>query len=160
MISCARFRTRKEKLIDEGRVQVLERAISRVVQQMFADVEADVFLLVDSDDAYDASVAPELIKLLLEQSLHMVNGVRISEVQQAYLRDHRLGNRVLTGVVPRLPTALLAAALAILSVLSFTCGLILDTVSRGRVESKRLAYLSVPVRFTSVKSIDPLGTER
>jgi hypothetical protein len=65
-----------------------------------------------------------------------------------------------TGLVPRLPTVLLAAALAILSFLGFTCGLILDTVSRGRAESKRLAYLSVPVRFTSVKSIDPLGTER
>jgi len=65
-----------------------------------------------------------------------------------------------TGLVPRLPTVLLAAAFAILSFLSFTCGLILDTVSRGRAESKRLAYLSVPVRFTSVKSIDPLGTER
>ena len=63
-------------------------------------------------------------------------------------------------VVPRLPTALLAAAFAILSFLSFTCGFILDTVSRGRAESKRLAYLSVPVRFTSVKSIDPLGIER
>lgn len=251
------------------------RGKGNVVRRMFADIEADVFVLVDGDDTYDASVAPELIKLLLEKSLDMVNGVRISEVQQAYRRGHRLGNRVLTGMVatffgnrltdllsgyrafsrrfvksfpaltsgfeietelsvhalqlrmplgeipieyrerpkgsasklstykdgfrilrtivylikeekpfaffsvmaglltvlslclglpvvaefsrtglvPRLPTALLATALAILSFLSFTCGLILDTVSRGRAEAKRLAYLSVPVRFTSVKSI-------
>jgi hypothetical protein len=167
MISCAWFRTRKGKLIDESRVHVLERAlpvqdlvIIEEPERLLLEIEADVFLLVDSDDTYDASVAPELIKLLLEQSLDMVNGVRISEVQQAYWRGHRLGNRVLTGLVPRLPTALLAAAFAILRFLSFTCGFILDTVSRGRAEFKRLAYLSVPVRFTSVKSIDPLGTER
>jgi hypothetical protein len=52
-----------------------------------------------------------------------------------------------TGLVPRLPTALLAAALAILSFLSFTCGLILETVTRGRVEAKRLAYLTIPLQF-------------
>jgi hypothetical protein len=56
-----------------------------------------------------------------------------------------------TGLVPRLPTALLATALMILSFLALTCGLILDTVSRGRVEAKRLSYLSVPVRFTPVR---------
>lgn len=253
------------------------RGKGNVVRRMFADIEADVFLLVDGDDTYDASAAPDLIALLLEGSLDMVNGVRISEVQEAYRRGHRLGNRVLTGMVatffgnrltdllsgyrafsrrfvksfpaltsgfeietelsvhalqlrmpvgempieyrerpkgsasklstykdgfrilrtivylikeekpfaffsvvatllallslcaglpvvaefrqtglvPRLPTALLAAALAIMSFLSFACGLILDTVSRGRAESKRLAYLSLPVRFTSVKPIDP-----
>jgi len=56
-----------------------------------------------------------------------------------------------THLVPRLPTALLAAAIAIMSFLSFACGLILDTVSRGRVESKRLAYLSIPVRFRAIR---------
>jgi hypothetical protein len=56
-----------------------------------------------------------------------------------------------TRLVPRLPTALLAAALIILSFLSFACGLILDTVTRGRAEAKRLAYLSVPIRFTPPK---------
>ena len=56
-----------------------------------------------------------------------------------------------TGLVPRIPTALLAAALMILSFLAFTCGLILDTVSRGRLEVKRLWYLSVPVRYNSVR---------
>jgi hypothetical protein len=56
-----------------------------------------------------------------------------------------------TGLVPRFPTALLAAALVILGFLSFACGLILDTVSRGRAETRRLAYLSVPVRFSALK---------
>lgn len=49
-----------------------------------------------------------------------------------------------TGLVPRLPTAVLATGLVLMSCLSFVCGLILDSVSRGRLESKRLAYLAVP----------------
>jgi hypothetical protein len=239
---------------------------------MFADIEADVFVLVDGDDTYDAAAAPALVDQLLTNCLDMVNASRQSTAQDAYRRGHRLGNRVLTGMVatffgsrlsdllsgyrvfsrrfvksfpalasgfeietelsvhalqlrmplaevpttykerplgsasklstyrdgfrilrtiiylvkeekpfaffsliavllglvslalglpiilefrhthlvPRLPTALLSAALAILSCLSFTCGLILDTVSRGRVESKRFAYLSFPVRFRPV----------
>ena len=49
-----------------------------------------------------------------------------------------------TGLVPRLPTALLATGLMLLAFLSLTCGLILDAVSRGRKENKRLAYLAIP----------------
>jgi len=49
-----------------------------------------------------------------------------------------------TGLVPRLPTALLSTGLVLLAFLSLTCGLILDSVSRGRKELKRLAYLSIP----------------
>jgi hypothetical protein len=49
-----------------------------------------------------------------------------------------------TGLVPRLPTAVLSTGLMVLSFLSLACGLILDTVTRGRMEVKRLAYLSIP----------------
>ncbi len=49
-----------------------------------------------------------------------------------------------TGLVPRLPTALLATGMVLMAMLSFTCGLILDSVTRGRREAKRLAYLAVP----------------
>ena len=49
-----------------------------------------------------------------------------------------------TGLVPRLPTAILSTGLMLLAFLSLVCGLILDTVTRGRMEAKRLAYLSVP----------------
>ena len=49
-----------------------------------------------------------------------------------------------TGLVPRMPTALLATGLVLLAHLSLTCGLILDAVSRGRKENKRLAYLAIP----------------
>jgi hypothetical protein len=235
---------------------------------MFADIEADAYVLVDGDDTYDASAAPEMVRLLLDGQLDMVNGQR-SEVDGeagAYRRGHRLGNRVLsglvravfgdrikdmlsgyrvfsrrfvktfpalasgfeteteftihaldlmmplaelpvsyrerpagsasklrtysdglrilrtiivlvkeerplqffaaaggllmllaillgipvvttylqTGLVPRLPTAVLATGIIMISFLSFACGLILDSVARGRKEAKRLAYLAIP----------------
>ncbi|MGH8228157.1 MAG: glycosyltransferase family 2 protein [Steroidobacteraceae bacterium] len=257
------------------------RGKGNVVRRMFADIEADVFILVDGDDTYDASRAPELVRELLKNSLDMINGARRSTGEAAYRRGHRFGNRLLSGLVarffgdqlsdllsgyrvlsrrfvksfpalaagfeietelsvhalqlrmpvsemqteyrerpagtmsklstyrdglrilrtilylvkeekplafftsmaavlaivslalgvpvviefmhthlvPRLPTALLAAALAILAFMSFACGLILDTVSRGRAEAKRLAYLSLPVRFTPVRP-EPLARLR
>jgi len=49
-----------------------------------------------------------------------------------------------TGLVPRFPTAILATGLVIVAVLSFFAGLILDTVTRGRREMRRLAYLAQP----------------
>ncbi len=47
-----------------------------------------------------------------------------------------------TGLVPRIPTAILCTSLTILAFLNFACGLILDTVTRGRKEAKLLSYLS------------------
>jgi hypothetical protein len=58
-----------------------------------------------------------------------------------------IGDYMRTGLVPRLPTAVLSTGLMLLSFLSFTCGLILSTVTRGRMESKRLHYLSIPIRL-------------
>ena len=258
------------------------RGKGNVVRRMFADVEADVFVLVDGDDTYDAAAAPELVELLLKNTLDMVNGTRQSTIEAAYRRGHVLGNRLLTGLVaaffgnrisdllsgyrvfsrrfvksfpalttgfeietelsvhalqlrmpigevntdyrerpagsasklstykdgfrilrtiavlvkeekplaffsvvslvlvlialalgvpvivefthtglvPRFPTALLASAIVILSFLSFACGLILDTVSRGRAETRRLAYLSFPVRFSSIKPREFMQSRR
>ena len=48
-----------------------------------------------------------------------------------------------TGLVPRLPTAILCSALMVAAFLSLACGMILDTVTRGRRESKLLAYLAI-----------------
>ncbi|MGE3474318.1 MAG: glycosyltransferase family 2 protein [Rhodospirillaceae bacterium] len=237
-----------------------------VVRRMFADIDADVYVMVDGDDTYHAPSAPLLIEKLVAEQLDMVNAQRISTAEAAYRRGHVLGNRLLTGLVggifgkrtddmlsgyrvfsrrfvktfpalaggfeieteltvhalemrmpfaeaptpykerppgsvsklstykdglrilfmigklvkeerpmqafsiaavglalaslvlalpliftyietglvPRLPTAVLAAALMILSFLSLTCGLILDSVTRARRETKRLAYLSLP----------------
>ena len=49
-----------------------------------------------------------------------------------------------TGLVPRFPTAILVTGMVIVAVLSFFAGLILDTVTRGRREMRRLAYLAHP----------------
>jgi glycosyltransferase involved in cell wall biosynthesis len=237
-----------------------------VVRRMFADIEADIYVMADGDATYDASAAPELVRRLVDEQLDMVVGARKSEVETAYRRGHRLGNRMLTGMlawlfgrtfsdilsgyrvfsrrfaksfpalsrgfeteteisvhalelampvgevitsygarpegshsklstyrdgwrilqtimhlfrierpvlfygslslvlvviaiilsiplaityaqtglVPRFPTAILATGLVITAALSFFCGLILDTVVRGRREMRRLAYLSLP----------------
>jgi glycosyltransferase involved in cell wall biosynthesis len=237
-----------------------------VVRRMFADVEADIYLLVDGDDTYAASAAPKMIKTLCDGPLDMVNGARVTEAEDAYRPGHRFGNWLLThmvawtfgnrfhdmlsgyramsrryvksfpalaagfeieteltvhalelrmptaeiavaykerppgsesklntfrdgfrilwtiivlvkeerpmqfflllallfavvsilliipivikfmhtGLVPRFPTAILAMGLMILSFLSLSCGLILDTVTRGRREMKRMRYLNIP----------------
>jgi len=236
-----------------------------VMRRMFADVEADIYVLADGDDTYDASVAPALIKKLVEEGLDIITGRRVHSDAAAYRAGHLWGNRMLTGLtavmfnvklgdmlsgyrvmsrrfvksfpftaegfgieteltvhavrllipmaevdtaykerpvgsvsklstyrdgfkilftiaqmlreerpllffstiaalfaavsvafgtsiviefartglVPRLPTAILATGLMLVAFLSLTSGLILDTVTRGRWANKRLAYLSM-----------------
>ncbi|WP_234421357.1 glycosyltransferase family 2 protein, partial [Xanthomonas fragariae] len=237
-----------------------------VVRRGFADVEADIYVLVDGDATYDASAAPALVRKLMDERLDMVVGARRDQQQAAYRPGHRLGNVLLTlcagllfgrsfhdmlsgyrvfsrryvksfaahahgfetetelavhalqlrmpvaevgtayrmrpegsqsklntwrdgwrilttiaklfkaerpllffsigfvvsatlsivlaiplfetyfqtGLVPRFPTAILCVALMLLGFLLLACGLILDTVTRGRVEAKHLAYLAEP----------------
>ena len=237
-----------------------------VVRRMFADIEADIFVMADGDATYEAAAAPKMVALLLDEQLDMVVGARASEVEAAYRRGHRFGNAMLTnmlawtfgrsftdilsgyrvfsrrfvksfpvlsagfeieteisvhalelrmptaevttdyaarpegsvsklstwrdgwrilrtiamlfrferpllffggvgaalallavvlaiplvvtyaqtGLVPRFPTAILATGLMILAALNGLCGLILDTVVRGRREVRRLAYLGFP----------------
>jgi len=70
-----------------------------VVRRMFQDIEADLYVMVDGDDTYDASAAPALVAATLRDNLDMVVGKRIETHQAAYRAGHRLGNRVLTGLV-------------------------------------------------------------
>ncbi len=70
-----------------------------VVRRMFADIEADIYLMADGDMTYDASAAPELVRRLVEERLDMVVGARKSEVEEAYRRGHRLGNRLFTAIL-------------------------------------------------------------
>ncbi|WP_048861983.1 glycosyltransferase, partial [Acidisphaera rubrifaciens] len=70
-----------------------------VVRRMFADVDADCYVLVDGDGTYDASAAPGMVAMLFDQQLDMVNAARSGDAAGAYRRGHRLGNRVLTGLV-------------------------------------------------------------
>lgn len=247
-----------------------------VVRRMFADIEADVYVMADGDATYDASAAPALVQQLLDENLDMVVGARKSEIEAAYRRGHRFGNRLLTGMlarlfgrtfsdilsgyrifskrfvksfpvlsagfeieteisvhalelrmpvaeqvtayaarpegsesklstyrdgwrilktimmlfrserplaffgsiaaifaltslilaaplaityletglVPRLPTALLSTGLMILAAMSMMCGLILDTVVRGRREVRRLAYLTYPAPLSIARPVN------
>jgi hypothetical protein len=264
---------------DNGAIvrQEMLQGKGNVVRRMFADIEADVFVLVDGDDTYDAASAPTLVNRLLTESLDMVNGARMAASTLAYRAGHQFGNALLTGLVarifgnrltdmlsgyrvfsrrfvksfpalttgfeteteftvhalqlrmpitelptpyrerpagsvsklrtyrdgwrilrtivtlvkqekplqffsvmsvllallscalaaplvrtyldtglvPRLPTAVLSTGIMLIAFLSGVCGLILETVTRGRMEAKRLAYLNVPVRFSSVSSQSP-----
>jgi glycosyltransferase involved in cell wall biosynthesis len=237
-----------------------------VVRRMFADVDADAYVIVDGDSTYDPSYAASMVSRLFDERLDMVVGTRVASHIGAYPTGHRFGNRLLTlsvanlfgerftdmlsgyrvfsrrfvksfpsmssgfeieteltihalelklpvaeiptpysirtvgsasklrtysdglrilrlililyknerpvkffsaiagtllvgalalgipiivtfiktGLVPRQPTAILATGLVLLSALSFIAGLILDTVTRGRQEMRRLAYLAVP----------------
>ncbi|RVU17755.1 glycosyltransferase [Methylobacterium oryzihabitans] len=70
-----------------------------VVRRMFADIEADIYVLVDGDGTYDAEAAPRLIATLLERQLDFVNASRVSTATDAYRRGHRFGNWALTRLV-------------------------------------------------------------
>jgi glycosyltransferase involved in cell wall biosynthesis len=68
-----------------------------VVRRMFADVDADIYVLVDGDATYDAASASRMIERLLSDHLDMVVGFRVDQVESAYRLGHRAGNRMLTG---------------------------------------------------------------
>ncbi|WP_174273562.1 glycosyltransferase family 2 protein [Sphingomonas bacterium] len=74
----------------------------RVVRRMFADVEADIYVMADGDATYDAAAAPAMVARLIDEQLDMVVGARASEVEAAYRRGHRLGNALLTGILARI----------------------------------------------------------
>jgi glycosyltransferase involved in cell wall biosynthesis len=67
-----------------------------VVRRMFADIDADIYVLVDGDATYDASSAPRMIQKLLDEHLDMVVGLRVDQNKAAYRMGHRTGNLLLT----------------------------------------------------------------
>jgi glycosyltransferase involved in cell wall biosynthesis len=73
-----------------------------VVRRMFADVEADIYVMADGDATYDASAAPALVAKLIDEQLDMVVAARKSAVEEAYRRGHVLGNKVFTGLLSSL----------------------------------------------------------
>lgn len=73
-----------------------------VVRRMFADIEADVYLMTDGDTTYDPGAARKMIDLVIADNLDMVVGKRIHKAKEAYRPGHVLGNRMLTGFLARL----------------------------------------------------------
>lgn len=73
-----------------------------VVRRMFADVDADIYVMADGDATYDAAAAPAMIERMLVDGLDMVVGTRVHEAAEAYRRGHVLGNRAMTALLARL----------------------------------------------------------
>ena len=70
-----------------------------VVRRMFADVDADIYVLVDGDATYDAPSVRRMIGRLIDGQLDMVVGTRVDHDKVAYRTGHRAGNRILSGFV-------------------------------------------------------------
>ena len=68
-----------------------------VVRRMFADIDADIYVMADGDATYDAAAAPAMVARLVEEGLDMVVGTRVHEHADAYRRGHVLGNKLMTG---------------------------------------------------------------
>ena len=99
----SRDRTR-EIAAEAGAVVRCERQQGKghVVRRMFADIDADVYLMADGDLTYDPAAAPEMVALLLADQLDMVVGTRRHELAANERKGHVLGNRMFTGLLARL----------------------------------------------------------
>ncbi len=75
------------------------RGKGNAVRRAFSDVDADVYLLVDGDDTYDASTAPRMVEMLVSEQLDCVNAARRHTTAAAYRPGHTVGNRLLSGAV-------------------------------------------------------------
>ncbi len=73
-----------------------------VIRRMFADIDADIYVMVDGDATYDAQSAPAMIERLKEQRLDMLVGARCHHEKEAYRLGHSLGNKLLTGCVSKI----------------------------------------------------------
>ncbi|MHA3839747.1 glycosyltransferase family 2 protein [Sphingomonas aestuarii] len=73
-----------------------------VVRRMFADIDADIYIMADGDATYDPESAPAMVARLIDDGLDMVVGTRVHEAADAYRRGHVLGNRMMTGILAKL----------------------------------------------------------
>ena len=99
----SRDRTR-EVAAEAGAVVRTERQQGKghVVRRMFADIDADIYVMADGDLTYDPNAAPAMVDLLLAEQLDMVVGTRRHEEKEAYRGGHVLGNRIFTGLLSSL----------------------------------------------------------
>jgi len=73
-----------------------------VVRRMFADVDADIYVMADGDLTYDPKAAPPMVRMLVDEQYDMVVGTRQHEAVEAYRGGHVIGNRLFTGLLSRL----------------------------------------------------------
>ena len=82
--------------------RVTQQGKGHVVCRMFADVDADIYIMADGDATYEAAAAPAMVAAMLEDNLDMVVGCRRDQVEEAYRRGHRFGNWALTSLLKQL----------------------------------------------------------
>lgn len=82
--------------------RVAQQGKGHVVRRMFADVDAEIYVMADGDATYEAAAAPRMVAAMLEDNLDMVVGSRRDEVEAAYRRGHRFGNWALTTLLKQL----------------------------------------------------------
>jgi len=70
-----------------------------VVRRMFADIDSDVYILVDGDNTYDPRIAQTLVEILITNGLDMINCARVSVTETAHRPGHKFGNDLLSGIV-------------------------------------------------------------
>jgi glycosyltransferase involved in cell wall biosynthesis len=80
----------------------IQQGKGHVVRRMFRDIEADFYVMADGDDTYEASIAPEMLRLAIDGHHDLINCVRRETEDAAYRGGHRFGNLMLTGVVRRI----------------------------------------------------------
>ena len=78
---------------------VVYKGKGNVVRRMFADIEGDVFVMIDADDTYDVSNVDSMIGLLVSNNLDMIVGKRISNDSNAYRFGHLVGNKIFSNLV-------------------------------------------------------------
>ena len=70
-----------------------------VVMRMFADIDADVYVMADGDLTYDPKAAPAMVDMLITEQLDMIVGTRKHSEKEAYRGGHVLGNKIFTGLL-------------------------------------------------------------
>ena len=136
------------------------RGKGNVARRMFADVEADIYVMVDGDATYDLGELRRLIDTLVEGNLDMVVGSRVDDGHDAhtYRTGHRFGNRLLTGAVAGLFGGRLTDMLSGLRVFSRRYAKSFPAVSEGfEIETEltvhalelRMPFAELPVRYRS-----------
>ena len=122
-----------------------------VVRRMFADIDVDVYVLVDGDATYDAAAAQRMIARAVEDNLDFVNGARVSEALEAYRRGHRFGNYMFTALVRKIFGGQFTDLLSGYKVLSRRCVKSFPTMSRGFEFETELAVHVLELRMPSAE---------
>lgn len=123
-----------------------KRGKGNVVRRMFADIEADVYVMIDGDGTYEIEAAPRMIEMLLSNRLDMVTGNREEDgsSEATYRKGHRLGNRLFTGSLKKIFKSDCDDVLSGYRVMSRRFVKSFPTVSRGfEIEVEMTAHASV-----------------